>query len=383
MRALGKPITVVHIVTRMNTGGVAVLIAEMFKGYDRNAFEFTLVTGICQTGEEDYLQARDLGLGEIYVSSMSRSLNPLKDLMAFTRILKILSQLKPDIVHTHTSKAGLLGRIAAKLASPGSKVVHTYHGHLLQGYFSKLATLLLVFTEKNLARISDVLISMGNHVKKELLAVGIGIEDKYQVIFPGVADSSTAKIDPEIKAFKLNHAGAVICTFVGRLSPIKRCDRIIELAQLSLLQNKSIHFVIIGDGELRHGLESKSQGLPISFLGWKSNAEQWLTISDIAILFSDNEAVPLAMIEAGFAGLPVVATNVGSMADVVLDGVNGFLTSTKNDDIAAAVFKLAANRVLRVEMGDAGQNLARKRFSTQATTSAHQDIYSQLMHRVN
>lgn len=383
METAGKPIKVVHIVTRMNTGGVAVLIAEMFKGYDRSAFEFTLVSGTCQAGEEDYLQARGLGIDEISVPSMSRSLNPLKDLIAFARILKILNQLKPDIVHTHTSKAGLIGRIAARLGSPRSKVVHTYHGHLLQGYFSKLATLLLVFIEKNLARISDVLISMGNQVKKELLAVGIGIEDKYQVIFPGVADSLTAKIDPEIEAFKLKHAGEVICTFLGRLSPIKRCDRIIELAQMAKLQEKQIHFIIIGDGELRHELEAKSEGLPITFLGWKSNAEQWLTISDIAILFSDNEAVPLAMIEAGFAGLPVVATNVGSMADVVLDGVNGFLTSTKIADISTAVFKLVGDPVLRAEMGNAGQNLARKKFSTQAMTSAHQNIYSQLMHRVN
>lgn len=383
METANKPIKVVHIVTRMNTGGVAVLITEMFKEYDRNAFEFTLIAGTCQAGEEDYLLTRGLCLDEISVSTMSRSLNPLKDLMAFARILKILNSLKPDIVHTHTSKAGLIGRIAAKLACPHSKVVHTYHGHLLQGYFSKLATLLLVFTEKNLARISDLLISMGNHVKKELLAVGIGIEGKYQVIFPGVADSSTAKIDPEIEAFKLKHAGVVICTFVGRLSPIKRCDRIIELAKMVEVKEKSIHFVIIGDGELRHELEVKSQGLPISFLGWKSNAEQWLAISDIAVLFSDNEAVPLVMIEAGFAGLPVVATNVGSMADVVLDGVNGFLTSTKIADISTAVFKLAGDPLLRAEMGNAGQNLARKKFSTQVMTSAHQNIYSQLMHRVN
>ena len=160
METANKPIKVVHIVTRMNTGGVAVLITEMFKEYDRNAFEFTLIAGTCQAGEEDYLLTRGLCLDEISVSTMSRSLNPLKDLMAFARILKILNSLKPDIVHTHTSKAGLIGRIAAKLACPHSKVVHTYHGHLLQGYFSKLATLLLVFTEKNLARISDLLISM-------------------------------------------------------------------------------------------------------------------------------------------------------------------------------------------------------------------------------
>jgi glycosyltransferase involved in cell wall biosynthesis len=383
MKTVGEPIRVAHLVTRMNTGGVAVLIAELFKGCDRQEFEFTLITGACQSGEEDYLQAHGLNLNEIQVPTMNRSLNPLKDLVAFIRILKILNKLKPHVVHTHTSKAGLLGRIAAKAVSPSSKVIHTFHGHLLQGYFSKLATMLIVLTEKSLARISDVLISMGNHVKNELLAVGIGEDYKYQVLFPGVTDSGLSTISPEVSAFKSKYSDEIICTFVGRLSTIKRCDRIIELAKLAEVQSQSIHFVIIGDGELRSELEAKSQNLPISFRGWQSNSAQWLAISDIAVLLSDNEAVPLAMIEAGLAGLPVVATNVGSMADVVIDGVNGLLTSTKVVEIGTAILKLAQNPKLRREMGTAGQNLARSRFSTQAMISAHQEIYSQLVLRNN
>ncbi len=378
-----KRIKVVHIVTRMNTGGVAVLLAEICRDYDRQSFECVLITGACESDEEDYLQARGLNLDEIRISSLRRELNPLRDLIAFLRIIRFLVQLKPNIVHTHTSKAGVLGRIAAKISCPRVKILHTYHGHLLQGYFSTLATSLLIHIEKNLARISDELISMGNQVKKELLVAGIGEESKYRVVFPGIVDSSTAIINPEVEAFKAKYIDSVICTFVGRLSPIKRCDRIIELAQMPMLQEKSIHFVILGGGELRHKLEVQSQNLPISFLGWQSDSQQWLAISDIAILFSDNEAVPLAMIEAGFAGLPVIATNVGSMADVVIDGVNGILTSTKIEEIAAAVMTLAEQPKLREEMGTAGQDLARSRFSTQAMISAHQDIYSQLMLRDN
>jgi glycosyltransferase involved in cell wall biosynthesis len=243
--------------------------------------------------------------------------------------------------------------------------------------------MLIVLTEKSLARISDVLISMGNHVKNELLAVGIGEDYKYQVLFPGVTDSGLSTISPEVSAFKSKYSDEIICTFVGRLSAIKRCDRIIDLAKLAEVQGQSIHFAIIGDGDLRSELEAKSQNLPISFLGWQSNSAQWLAISDIAVLLSDNEAVPLAMIEAGLAGLPVVATNVGSMADVVIDGVNGLLTSTKVDEISAAILKLAQDPKLRREMGIAGQNLARSRFSTQAMISAHQEIYSQLVLRNN
>ena len=383
MKTAGEPIRVAHIVTRMNTGGVAVLIAEIFKGYDRSTFDFTLITGTCQSSEEDYLQAHGLQLNEIQVSAMNRSLNPLKDLIAVISIIRALNQLKPDIVHTHTSKAGLLGRIAAKIACPKAKVVHTYHGHLLQGYFSRLATKLIVLTEKYLARISDVLVSMGNHVKKELLAAGVGKESQYEVLFPGVTAADVLINNAEVGAFKSEHAEELICIFVGRLSMIKRCDRIIELAKIAKLQNQSIHFLIIGDGELRSELEKNSRDLPISFIGWQSNSEQWLAISDIAILLSDNEAVPLAMIEAGVAGLPVVATNVGSMADVVIHGVNGFLTSTKVEEISAALLMLTKSPELRQEMGTAGRNLARSRFSTQAMISAHQEIYSQLVLRNN
>jgi glycosyltransferase involved in cell wall biosynthesis len=383
MKTVGEPIKVAHIVTRMNTGGVAVLIAEIFKSCDRSAFDFTLITGTCQSGEEDYVQAHGLKLNEIQVSAMNRSLNPLKDLIALISIIRALNQLKPDIVHTHTSKAGLLGRIASKIACPRAKVVHTYHGHLLQGYFSRLATKLIVLTEKNLARISDVLVSMGNHVKKELLAAGVGDESQYEVLFPGVAAGNAIVTTSEISEFKSKHRGKLICTFVGRLSMIKRCDRIVELAKMAELQNQLIHFLIIGDGELRFELETNSHNLPISFLGWQSNSAQWLAISDMAILLSDNEAVPLAMIEAGLAGLPVVATNVGSMADVVINGVNGFLTSTKIEEISAALLMLAQRPELRQEMGAAGRNLAQSRFSTEAMISAHQDIYSQLVLRNN
>lgn len=383
MNSASKRIKVVHIVTRMNTGGVAVLISEIFNGYDRNNFDFTLITGSCQSDEENYLQARNFDLDEITVSAMRRSLNPIKDLTAFIKILRILFRLKPDIVHTHTSKAGLIGRIAATIGGPKAAVVHTYHGHLLQGYFSKLATFFLVFTEKNLAKITDVLIAMGTHVEKQLLAAGIGKEGQFHVMFPGVADSSIATNNSKVEEIRTTHANSVICIFVGRLSPIKRCNRIIELAQMSSIREKAIHFLIVGDGELKKELELMSRDLPISFLGWQSNAAEWLAISDIAILCSDNEAVPLALIEAGFAGLPVIATNVGSVQDVVVNGVNGILTSTKIEEIASAVLKLAEEPELRKKMGKEGRRLARDKFSTQAMILAHQEIYSHIMRNKN
>jgi glycosyltransferase involved in cell wall biosynthesis len=358
---------------------VAVLISELVSGLDPEQFNVQLITGKCSLGEEDYLQARGLDLAEISIPSMSRSLSPYLDLKTFLSLLKYLRQLKPDIVHTHTSKAGLLGRIAAKIAVPKAKIVHTYHGHLLHGYFSKFATTILTITEHCLARISDLLISMGNEVKKNLLAAKIGKSKQFVVAFPGVNANEPDLANPTVLKFKDNHKAEVIFTFVGRLSPIKRCDRILELASMKEIQDASIHFLIIGDGELRKSLENQSGGLPITYIGWESHTEDWLAISDAAILLSDNEAVPLAMIEAGFAELPVIATNVGSMSDVVINDVNGFLVELSTAEISKNVFLLGRNESLRRIMGLYGNALAFERFSVEAMISKHQEIYSKLM----
>jgi glycosyltransferase involved in cell wall biosynthesis len=305
------------------------------------------------------------------------------DLKTFLILIKVLRRLNPDVVHTHTSKAGLLGRIAAKIAIPDVKIIHTFHGHLLQGYFSEVATKALVVTERNLARICHVLISMGNEVKKNLLDVRVGKDDQYVIAFPGVKLNQPNLQNKQVLKFKKDYEGQVIFTFVGRLSPIKRCDRILELARSTALTEQNIHFLVIGDGELREELEKQSAGLPVTFVGWQSNIEDWLAATDAAILLSDSEAIPLAMIEAGYAGLPVIATNVGSMSDVVIDGVNGYLVETNMNEIIEKTLLMAKNPSLRDQMGRNGRNLATEHFSVKAMISIHEEIYSQLMGRSN
>jgi len=373
-------IRVVHVVTRMNTGGVAVLISELVIGMDSEYFEVYLITGTCSLGEEDYLQARGIDLKQISVPSMQRSLKPFRDVKAFIQIFNELKKLRPDIVHTHTSKAGLLGRIAAQIATPKAKVIHTFHGHLLHGYFSKTATRFVTLSEKALAKISDILISMGNEVKTNLLDAGIGNPRQIQVAFPGVRENKPNSRNKYAMEFKNQHLQNVIFTFVGRLSPIKRCDRIIETAMQISNDVPTAYFLIIGDGELRQSLEMQAIGLPITFLGWESHTEDWLAISDAAILLSDNEAVPLAMIEAGLAGLPVIATNVGSMSDVIDNGINGFLVDPIIDEISSIVKVLSQSPELRKRLGDRGKELARQRFSVEAMVKRHQEIYSQAIH---
>ncbi len=376
-------INIVHVVTRMNTGGVAVLVSELVVGLDSEKFQVHLMTGACSIGEENYLLARGIDLNEILIPSMQRALRPFQDLKAFIQIFTELKKLKPDIVHTHTSKAGLLGRIAARIATPKAKVIHTFHGHLLNGYFSKPTTQLITLSEKVLARISNTLISMGNEVKANLLEAQIGLPSQYQVVFPGVRRSKPNLDNKNASRFKVEHSQNVIFTFVGRLSPIKRCDRIVEIAFQIHDKHPAPHFLIIGDGELRATLEKQASGLPVTFLGWESHTEDWLAISDAAILLSDNEAVPLAMIEAGLAGLPVIATNVGSMGDVVQNEINGYLLEPKIDILALRIVALSESPELRKTFGNRGRELAQQRFSVEAMVRRHEEIYSQVLQTRN
>jgi glycosyltransferase involved in cell wall biosynthesis len=363
----------------MNTGGVAVLISELVAGMDSEKFEVHLITGSCSPGEEDYLRARGLDLKQITIPSMQRSLRPFQDLKAIIQISRELKRLRPDIVHTHTSKAGLLGRVASQIATPKARVIHTFHGHLLHGYFSKPATQFITFSERALARISDILISMGNEVKANLLEAKIGKPQQFQVAFPGVNEKKPNPNNLEAAKFKEEHSQNVIFTFVGRLSPIKRCDRIIETAIQVSKHVPAPYFLVIGDGELRKTLETQGSGLPITFLGWESHTEDWLAISDAAILLSDNEAVPLAMIEAGLASLPVIATNVGSMGDVVENGINGFLVDPIVKEIATKIAALSESPDLRKNLGERGKELARQRFSVETMIKRHVEIYSQVI----
>jgi glycosyltransferase involved in cell wall biosynthesis len=371
-------IKVIQIVTRMNTGGVAVLVEELITGLDPALFEVYLITGECSKDEEDYLTSRGINLSHISIRSMKRSLNPFRDFVSFVSIYRLLRSINPDIVHSHTSKAGLLARISAKFANPHILLIHTFHGHLLHGYFSRLTTALLTTTEKGLARITNVLIAMGNEVKTNLLDAGIGTAKQFQVVFPGVRLKQPDLRNPETLKFRASHPDEIIFTFVGRLSQIKRCDRIIELAHEIYQKNVAAHFLLIGDGELRKELESRAAGLPITFIGWKSCTEDWLAISNCAILLSENEAVPLAMIEAGLAGLPVIATNVGSMGDVVKDGLNGYLVSENLSEILEKVLALAQSKELRESFGRKGRELALLNFSVERMSEIHSAIYSQV-----
>jgi glycosyltransferase involved in cell wall biosynthesis len=380
--ATPQKIKVLHLVTRMNVGGVAVLLDNLMSNIDKDKFEVLLATGLCESPEGEYLENRNIGYRLERIPSFHKSLNFADDLKSILSIIQLLREFKPDIVHTHTSKAGLFGRLLSLLAAPGAKRVHTFHGHLLVGYFSPIKLGIVKAFEKTLGLITNKFIAMGTQVRDDLVAVGIGKNSKFAVLFPGLAKP----IFPAREQARGNLAlsnNKIYCTFVGRLTQIKRPDRVLEVASLVAQQNSDVEFLVVGDGDLAQEMKSKAHasGLPVTFLGWRQDIPAILKASDIALLTSDNEAVALTLIEATQAGIPVVTTPAGSVRDVAIDGENGFVTSFGSQDLANAVLKLAGNPGLREEYGNAGKKRSDALFSIERMVTDHENLYKELLRK--
>lgn len=373
-----RPIRVMHVIARMNVGGPAVLVADLMRNVNAVDFHSTLVTGYCDENESDYLDEVATDIKATRVPGFGRSISASKDLKALFLIIREIRSFKPDVIHTHTAKAGVLGRIAAIISYPRAKRVHTFHGHLLHGYFDSRKVKLVVLLEKMLGVFTYKLIAIGNVVKRDLLDAGIGNENKFEVIYPGLQDLD---LYPRIEAKErlgLDLTKNYI-VFVGRLTQIKRPDRLIELARHIAHEYFSAHLLIAGAGEMLEDLKTLAmdESLPITFLGWRNDIGQILSASELAVLCSDNEGIPLTLIQASQAGLPIVSTRVGSVSDIVVDGETGLLVEVSSKGLIEGVSKLLSNPELGIALGKSGRKRAKELFSSQAMVDQHQRLYSQ------
>ena len=360
----------------MNVGGPAVIVADLMRGLDSKKFDQILVTGFCDENEADYLETVATDISATRIAGLGRSISLFADLRAFFSLVAMIKREKPDVIHTHTAKAGVLGRLASIFAGGSTIRIHTFHGHLLNGYFSGWKTALVIAIEKFLARRTNFLIAVGNQVQEDLLAVGVGTPTKFRTFFPGLpAPHAPAKSQSRAE---LNLDSAKIyCTFVGRLTQIKRPDRLLDTAQLLKEKKVDIEFLIAGEGDLFEASKErvKSENLPVTFLGWRNDINRIFAASDIAILTSDNEGIPLTLIQAAQAGLPIVAPRVGSIADIVIDGESGFLTSVDAAEMAESLTRLVNDKALREKLGVSGRDRAEKFFSLEKSLADHMKLY--------
>lgn len=381
---------IVRIIARLNIGGPSIHTVLLDHELNNRGHRDLLVCGRIgeHEGDMSYL-ASEKNISPVFIDDLGRDISPLRDLRAFIRIFSIIKREKPDIVHTHTAKAGTLGRLAAILAGVPVKI-HTFHGHVLDGYFSPVKAKVFLAIERFLARFTDKVIVVSENVKTEIVdRMHVTSSDKC-VVIPLGFDLDRFLACERLKGSLRGKLGIgpdpLMVGIVGRLVPIKNhgmflaaASRVVE----SGLQ-REIKFVIIGDGECRKAIETEAASLGLTgnviFTGWVRDLPSVYADLDIVVLTSLNEGTPVSVIEACASARPVVATGVGGVGDIVRDGVNGYLVDSGDDEALAARLKeLIDNKDKRVELGLRGREMVRLKYSKDRLVSDIESLYCSCM----
>jgi glycosyltransferase involved in cell wall biosynthesis len=322
---------ILRVVSRLNIGGPTLNVKYLIEGLNDERFETKLISGTISPNEGDmsYITQFDRNV-MIHISELQREINFFKDAIALIKILKVVLHYQPDIIHSHTSKAGTIARSAAAIYNFFTKkntlVVHTYHGHVLEGYFSTLKTKLIFLIEKLLASVTDAIIAI-SHTQKWELTEKYQLANSRKVHIINLGFDLSRFLDIRGKGIlRLKHAiddHTLVIGIVGRLAPIKNHRLFLDAAKLLLAKypNKSIKFVIIGDGELKASLKKYTQSIGIEkfviFYGWEKKIESIYADLDILVMTSNNEGTPVSIIESMAASVPVVTTGVGGVKDLL------------------------------------------------------------------
>ncbi len=374
------PIRVMRIIARMNVGGPAVQVSGLMRGFNSVDFDQRLFTGFCTADEADYLDTVATDIKATRIEGFGRRVSLGGDVKAFLSLIKEIRSFKPHIIHSHTAKAGFLGRIASIISFQPSIRVHTFHGHLLNGYFGSFKRALVVIAEKILAIFTHQLLAVGDRVRQDLLGAGIGNSKKFGLMPPGLEIGRLPNKLISQEFYGLT-SSTVQCAFIGRVTQIKRPDRFLDVVSEIKRREVAVEFFMAGDGELLEGCRERITGedLPVVILGWQSDIEKVLAAADIVLLTSDNEGTPLSLIQAGMAGLPVVTTRVGSVPEVVLDGITGIIAGLDVQEIADALEKLANSNELRAQMGKAAREFTLANFGVKRLVHDHEELYKRLI----
>lgn len=361
-------------------GGPAVQVSGLMRGFDSGRFDHRLITGFCNPDESDYLEAVATDVQAMRIPGFGRSISPKADLLAFFAIVKEIRSFKPHVIHTHTAKAGVIGRLASVVSGHRSIRVHTYHGHLLHGYFSASKTKLVVLIEKFLALFTHRLLAVGSSVMDDLLAAGIGRANKFSVMSPGLEIGALPTREEAADQLGIDPS-LTYCSFIGRITKIKRPDRFLDLVSEIKRRKTPVHFLVVGAGDLYDICLKRAhdEALPVTFLGWRSDIETVLAASDMVVLTSDNEGTPLSLIQAGMAHLPVVTTNVGSVSEIIVDQQGGFIVEKSINALADAVEKLTMDPALRKQLGGFASEYTMQRYGVARLVRDHQDLYLSLL----
>lgn len=385
-------IRVLRVIARLNVGGPAIHTILLTKLLSPERFTSTLITGQVSPHEGDmgYL-AETHGVMPQILPELGREIHWRDDLIALWKMYRLIRRIRPAIVHTHTAKAGMLGRLAARLAGVPI-LVHTFHGHVFHSYFSPLKTQIFLRIERILGKCSDAIITVSPKQREEILGYGIGDPEKVRVIGLGLELQPFVNEEGE-RGILRRELGLVPDTpligIVGRLVPVKGHCYFLEAAQNVLQKDASVHFVIVGDGELRAELEQYADELQIGshvhFLGFRPNAPDLFLDLDLVALSSLNEGTPVTVIEAMASGKPVVATQVGGVGDLVQHERNGLLVPPKDSTaLADGMLRiLALSAEERRHMGGIGRASVYPKYHITTLVKNIEALYTTLLARLN
>lgn len=359
---------VLHIIARLNVGGTARYIAQLAQELPKHGIETFVATGFVQGAEVEDDSAGSFRI--IRIPSLGRSINPIKDHLARKQIEKVITQVKPDIIHTHTFKAGYITRMRRQ----SIPIIHTFHGHLLDDpEFSGFKSRVIIGLERMFAKKSAKLVTVGSRVADELLEQKIGYKAQYVNIPPGVVPVIATAKSQALRNLKLEDDGKPIVGWIARVTRVKNPMLALQVANAM----PYAHFVMAGGGDL---LEQVIAAAPsnVHVIGWADAADVF-GISDIILSTSENEGMPIALIEAQLAGKPVVATDVGAVSEVILNHETGIVTNKKAGSLALALESLLRDNQKRTEMGSLAISRAQALFSVQRMINAHIDLYKSIV----
>ncbi len=344
MESQTRPIRILRIIARLNVGGPAIHVALLTEKLSAPDYESTLVCGTIEASEGDMTYfARSRGVEPVVIPALGRALNPLADIRTIWTLYRLIRRLKPDIVHTHTAKAGFTGRVAARLAGV-PVIIHTFHGHVFHGYFGPRKTQAFMRLEQLAARLTDRLITLTDALRRELADDYRIAGRKKIVVLPLGFDLSSflhaaRKSGGFRRAWNIPEAVPLV-GIVGRMVPVKNHALFLEAAVKLRAQMPDVRFVMVGDGELRAEIEAQVDALglrdAVTFTGWQRDLAPIYADLDVLVMCSVNEGTPVSVIEALAAGCPVVATAVGGLPDLLDGGALGRLVPSGDVDVLTA-----------------------------------------------
>ena len=382
---------ILRVIARLNMGGPALHVAYLTAGLRDRGYDTTLVAGSLARGEDSMAFVADArGVDVVRIDELGREISPLRDLVATVRLALLIRRERPDILHTHTAKAGTVGRAAAVLAGRHAPpiVVHTFHGHVLRGYFGPLRTRFFRLLERWLARRTTALIAVSPQVRDDLVALGVAPADRFVVIRLGIELDERVAGEQNGRAESRRYLGIEPERFavgwIGRMTAVKRTDDI--LVAFKRLRDEGVDAVLclVGDGPDRPHLERRAHELGVIrdtlFLGYQEDVAPFYAAFDALVLPSSNEGTPVSAIEALAAGRPVVATRVGGVPDVVQEGEDGFLVEPgATDELADRLAELAGDSELRERMGRAGRERVLPRYAVERLVDDVDRLYRSLL----